>query len=121
MEKIVASGIVALALVGCATNTPVDFRMTTPVLSLQSANEPKKVAMCIADGWESIMNGFTMRPTAEGYTITFISDGLIHFMADIATGNNGASISTTKYWTGTFAIWQSRNERFGAVVKGCQI
>jgi hypothetical protein len=111
MHKIFGIYFITLSLVGCAINTPADFRNSDPILSLRSINEAEKVAMCIADGWETIMNGF--------YMITFVYDGLVYYMADIVNEKNGASVSTTKYWTGTFTL-QSSIDKFGNVVKDCQ-
>lgn len=107
--------IYVVLLTGCA-NTHQDFRSSPPFMEATSTKEANVVAVCITDGWENVVNGFNLRPTFGGFTITFVSNGLIYYMADVMKSVNG---STTKYWIGTFTI-DSYVNKLGDIVKRCQ-
>ena len=117
MRNILLISSILLFAAGCA-NTANDFRATTPVLTLISTKNPEKVAMCIMDGWEGVVNGFNMRPKGEGYGITFVNSGLIYYMADIEKVDTGGS--STKFWVGTFTL-SSYVENLGNIAKRCQL
>ena len=108
--------IIAVLLLASCASTQKDFRETSPTLTIKSKKSAKEVALCISDGWSEILNGFTMQQRTNGYTITFVNNGLIYYMADVI---NSADGSITNFWAGTFTISHYVNI-LGNIAKKCQ-
>ncbi|WP_290705328.1 hypothetical protein [Amphritea sp.] len=94
--KIFTICVVVMSMYGCAT--PADLRKQPPEMDLSSSYPAKKVAVCIADIWES--SGalsstvpISMRPTTDGYSVMYqntmsgISSMMIVDVHDTKTGS----------------------------------
>jgi hypothetical protein len=102
--------VASTLLVSCAT--PESLRTQKPDLSLTSVKSAKEVATCIADKWENDGINATMRETMVGYTIKFVYEEILYFMADVSNSDSG---SNTNFYVG-FVAYQSKKD----IVRDCQ-
>ncbi|MBD1571296.1 MULTISPECIES: hypothetical protein [Aliivibrio] len=95
MKKLILISTVLL-LAGCAA-TPEKLRQSEPDLLLESTNDSKQVADCIAEKWESLdyliySPVVNYRVKDSGYQITHYIDGELTYLADIKTTSAGSKV-----------------------------
>jgi hypothetical protein len=96
--------VVSVIFLAACSTTPQVMRQDPPALALASKNEPKAVASCIADKWENIMAigrepDVNLRPTKNGYSITFKSSVTINYLADIESSGQGSLTNVFTHMT----------------------
>lgn len=86
MKGTLLASIASLALVGCST-TPNQMRQDAPHEAYTSEKSPKEIMICVANNWEdrSVVN---TRERLDGYSVSAtLSDGKLHYLADIEVEN----------------------------------
>ena len=116
MQRIIAAGLIALALVGC-TASPMEMRADGPTKIFTSTKPEQQVAECILYAWQNeslagVHYSVSLQPKPGGGK-TVVSANYRE-MADV-TGNNGRT--KVEFFSDSSMSWIS--DRRAASAKSC--
>lgn len=105
----------SIVLMGGCASTATEFRAQPPRLTTETSKSAANVATCISQKWSARLNGLSMLPTSNGYSISFVSDGLIYYLVDIESEKHKTIV---RFWTGTFTL-ESYIRDFSGDIQAC--
>jgi len=103
----------ALFLVGCSTS-PNNMRKSGPDEVHTSFKDAKQVALCVGSSWEGLAV-VSSREIENGYSVTGLLRGRLHYLADINNHENGSQTKLYKF----MSVSVGRDAFFGWASK-CQ-